>query len=428
VGCAANEDPREAIREARRELDAVIQEIQALAGFDTFLAPPRFQDVAAAAAERPLVYAAHAEPGGLALIVREADVVHVPLDELTTGAVRDRVRPYLAAYAAYRADAESGLPAWNAELDAITEWLWEVVLEPVLTEADGERELVVIAGGLLGLLPLHAAWTEDSSTASGRRHALDVAVFAYAPNARAVSAARSVAERTTASKALVVVDPQPVSAPALLSARIEGAAAAAAFPSAATVLTAGEATVAGFDREAGAADVLHLACHGFARLDAPLDSGLLLAGNRWVTLRDLLAMTLNVRLAVLSACETSLPGTELPDEVVALPTGLLQAGVAGVIASQWAVPDLGTAILMTEFYRRRADTTPAAALRDAQQWVRDTTNAEKIDEWEQALAEGVAWLPAEAGEALIDRLAFRDPEARDHAELRTWAGFAYVGV
>jgi CHAT domain-containing protein len=174
--------------------------------------------------------------------------------------------------------------------------------------------------------------------------------------------------------------------------------------------------------------VLHLACHGIADLDAPLDSGLLLAGNRWITLRDLFAMTLHVRLAVLSACETSLPGTELPDEVVALPTGLLQAGVAGVIASQWAVPDFGTAVLMTEFYRRHADATPAAALRDAQQWVRDKTNGEKVEEWQQALADGAAWLPPEVGEALIDRLAFRDPDARDHAGLPAWAGFAHVGV
>ena len=83
----------------------------------------------------------------------------------------------------------------------------------------------------------------------------------------------------------------------------------------------------------------------------------LLAGNRWITLR-VLAMKLHVRLAVLSACETALPGTGLPDEVVALPTGLLQAGVAGVIASQWAVPDLGTAILMAEFYRRWRGTSP----------------------------------------------------------------------
>jgi len=50
-------------------------------------------------------------------------------------------------------------------------------------------------------------------------------------------------------------------------------------------------------------------------------------------------MPLNVRLAVLSACETGLVGIDLPDEALALPTGLLQAGVASIVASQWIVPD-----------------------------------------------------------------------------------------
>jgi hypothetical protein len=53
---------------------------------------------------------------------------------------------------------------------------------------------------------------------------------------------------------------------------------------------------------------------------------------------NLLAMRLRARLAALSACETSRPGTALPDEVVFLPTGLLQAGVASVVASLWVVP------------------------------------------------------------------------------------------
>jgi hypothetical protein len=42
----------EDIRDARRELDAVIKEIQALPGFEDFLAPPTFEDITKAAAER----------------------------------------------------------------------------------------------------------------------------------------------------------------------------------------------------------------------------------------------------------------------------------------------------------------------------------------------------------------------------------------
>ena len=417
----------DAIREARRELDAVIEEIQAIPGFEGFLAAPTFEDVASAADERPIVYISPAEPGGLALIVRDRRVEHIVLDDISTDAVRERVAPYLRAYADYRSDPESGVGAWRSALDDTLQWLWDSVMAAVLEGFDAGSELVLVAGGLLGLVPLHAAWTEDASAPTGRLYALDRAVISYAPNARAVSAARAVAESAAATHALVVVDPQPVSADPLEWAASEGEVAAACAQRA-TLLAGGEATTDAFRREVEGTGLLHLACHGVADLEAPLDSGLLLAGNRWITLRDLIAMKLHVRLAVLSACETALPGTGLPDEVVALPTGLLQAGVAGVIASQWAVPDLGTAILMAEFYRRWRGTSPAVALRGAQQWMRDTTNDEKLEDWQRAQSTPGRWPPGGAGETLLDRLEFADPNARDHAEPWAWAAFAHVGV
>jgi CHAT domain-containing protein len=136
-----------------------------------------------------------------------------------------------------------------------------------------------------------------------------------------------------------------------------------------------------------------------------------------------------VRLAVLSACETLLPGTELPDEVVALPTGLLQAGAADVIASLWTVPDLESASLMVEFYGRwrTGDAEPARALRDAQLWVRDTPVADKIALYESAADGQADWPPASVADALLDRIARLDTPSGP-ADLVGWAAFAHVGV
>ena len=141
-------------------------------------------------------------------------------------------------------------------------------------------------------------------------------------------------------------------------------------------------------------------------------------------------MKLRVHLAVLSACETSLPGTDLPDEVVALPTGLLQAGVASVVASMWTVPDRATAMLMTDFYRRwrGVGDPPALALRDAQRWMRDTTNEEKRAAWMKAEADGAEWLPPSVAEAFLRATAYADPEARDHAAIPAWGAFTHVGA
>jgi CHAT domain-containing protein len=128
----------------------------------------------------------------------------------------------------------------------------------------------------------------------------------------------------------------------------------------------------------------------------------------------------NARLAVLSACETGIPGTDLPDEVVSLPTGLVQAGVAGVVASLWSVSDLSTMMLMARFYEgwMGEGLEPPEALRQAQIWVRDTTNGEKK-----------AYLQANLGDdGLPESSAWLSPDENDFAHPFYWAAFTYTGV
>ncbi|MFF4575679.1 CHAT domain-containing protein [Streptomyces sp. NPDC001410] len=425
----AHETDLDDIQAARDELDAVIGEIRNVPGYRDFLAPATFDDIARTADTCPLVYLTAAGPGGLALIVRGVDVGHVPLNRLTAATLRERTQRHLAVYAEYRAAPSAARTRWNRSLEDVTAWLWDDVMGPVMAELGDATEVVLIPGGLLGLLPLHAAWTPDTGRATGRRHVLDSMPVSYAPNSRSLNAARRLAAEVTPTRLLAIAEPWPVPATRLPAARYEAMVAAAAFQKAPTSLSGGEATFLSLEWGARRADVLHLACHGSVRLDSPLDSGLLLAGG-WVTLRRLLELPLRVRLAVLSACETAMPGTDLPDEVVALPTGLLQAGVAGVVASQWAVPDQATAMLMTEFYRswQWEGMAPAHALRAAQRWLRDTTNAEKIDHYRAALDERAGWLPEALAETFLDRLDLLVPDRHSHQRIHSWGGFAHVGA
>jgi len=256
----------DAIRAARRELDEVIEEIRHVPGYEQFLAPPTFEDVARSAEPGPLVYLAAAELGGLGLVVRGTDVVHVPLDELTAENLRTRVTGHLQTYADYRADRERHRADWYASLDRITAWLWTVAMGPVLECLEPDADAVFVPGGLLGLLPLHAAWTPDPTRPTGRRYALDVVPFSYAPNARSLQVARTIAAESPPSRLLAVVEPRPVRASPLPAARYEAMSVQAWFGSAAKVLPGGEATPRAFLREAVEADVLHLACHGYADL------------------------------------------------------------------------------------------------------------------------------------------------------------------
>jgi CHAT domain-containing protein len=117
---------------------------------------------------------------------------------------------------------------------------------------------------------------------------------------------------------------------------------------------------------------MHFCGHAFAGWSEPAQGGLMLAEDRVLTAKELSLMRLAMRLAVLSACETGVPGTELPDEVIGLPTALIESGVAGVVASLWSVADESTARLMEHFYRlwREDGVAPNEALRLAQMELR----------------------------------------------------------
>ncbi len=63
------------------------------------------------------------------------------------------------------------------------------------------------------------------------------------------------------------------------------------------------------------------------------------------------------------------------DEYIGLSSGFLYAGAATVISSLWAVDDLSTSLLMNRLYENMIPKKMgnAAALRDAQLWVRNLT-------------------------------------------------------
>ncbi|MGH8906678.1 MAG: CHAT domain-containing protein, partial [Egibacteraceae bacterium] len=378
-----------------------------------------FYLIAEQARTAPLVYIAATAPGGLALVVgTDGEVAEVRLPGLTADALLDRTRRYYLANIARLALGRED--QWDAVLDGLGAWLWREVMGPVLEAVRPAGEVVLIPAGYLALLPLHAAWTEDPSTAIGRRYALDEVCISYSANARALAAARQMAQETTADSILIVEEPSSVTAGPLDNASVEAVAVKRVFAGsqplrdagAIHTLRHGEATRAAVKAVLNKCAVLHLCCHGSANPGEPLSGGLLMANDEMLTVRDVMERRESpARLAVLSACETSVPGPGLPDEVIGLPTGLIEAGVAGVIGSLWSVPDLSTAVLMMRYYElwRTDGLEPREALRQAQRWVRDATSAELRDRYPN--------VPWPAGDS-------EHPFARPNA----WAAFTYTGA
>jgi CHAT domain-containing protein len=404
------------LRAAHADIDELLASIRAIEGFDQFGGVTGFDVVREAAADGVVTYIAGTECGGIALVVTpDGQVTPVWLEQLTDAELRARLSAYGRAYESREADPSASMAA----LDDLTRWSWDAVMAPVIDAVPEPKRAIMITMGYLGLVPLHAAWTPDSSTVTKRRYALDDLQLSVAPNARAVVEARKRAQRLEDNSVLVVADPGERLG-VLPHADAEARMVAAAFPQS-TILSRDVSRLTVLEQIA-AWSVIHFSCHAVGNVANPLASALVLQDGV-LTMRDFLEKRLNgTRLVALSACETALTGTALPDESVGLPVGLLQAGAAAVVGSMWPVPEVSTLMLMARFYEfwKRDGLEPAEALRRAQCWVRDATNMEKRTRFPDVLALSGSNVPEAAREFWEG--------ARIHAQPYHWAAFSYIGA
>jgi CHAT domain-containing protein len=168
------------------------------------------------------------------------------------------------------------------------------------------------------------------------------------------------------------------------------------------------------------AQLWHFACHGVADLEHPLESAVILTDGP-LTLREILGRPAGEhRLAVLSACETDIPDLNLVDEALSLSGGMLRAGVAGVVASQWEVDDEAAALLMLRFHTLfRGGMPPGRALVTAQAWLRAATYGELHHTYPDVVYEPVG-LTQSALEAWHRSQPFKHPHY--------WAAFTFTGA
>jgi CHAT domain-containing protein len=432
----------------RTDLVQVIEEVRTFA--PEFMPTPSFGNIEAAFATTEDtqaevgVYLLTTSQGGLALIIHAGSVTPVWLDALTADVSQNLLRGWLEAYNAFlRRQIDDANKQWFSQLDTVTGYLWEIIMEP-LAAALHELDVVpqenkkppvvsLIPTGLLALLPLHAAWTEDATAHNGRHYFLDDYAVRYAPSATVLLHCRDRANAIIVEQFLAIDEPKPIRGGGSLpnSAR-EVKAIASLFPTA-TVLQHEQASRKVTLDSLAAAQIVHFSCHGANNWQNPLDSCLLLAKDELLTVRDFLELDLpKVRFATFSVGESGMVNNALPNEVLMLSTALIQAGYAGVVASLWSVADVSTAMLMVRFYHywQEEGLEPVYALRAAQRWVRDTTNQEKADYFGQFVLGSKTSMPDTAAaeffsEAMLSKGGL---EARSFAHPFWWGAFYLTGV
>lgn len=271
---------------------------------------------------------------------------------------------------------------WLDEVKHTCGRLWTDLMQPVFArlQALGLAEnapVLLLPTGPIAMLPLHAAAPPD---AGPNVPFLDTFTLSYATGFSSLH--QPPAGRELPAKLTSVVDPSED----LPFAAMEHRLIAECFaPEARQQLQGSAATVERFLNAIPGSTYLNLACHGYFHWREPENSALVLAGNRTLSLRDLVSSELDlrqVRLVTLAGCETGVPQIYrrvvrnvyvlAADEPISVPMVWTAAGARAVVSALWPIDDFPTALLIGEFYRRHIaeGKTIALALREAQNWLR----------------------------------------------------------
>lgn len=113
-------------------------------------------------------------------------------------------------------------------------------------------------------------------------------------------------------------------------------------------------------------DIIHIASHSEFNPGSPEDSFIQFSDRR-LSLAQINELNLElppVDLLVLSSCQTALGDEDAEYGFAGL---AMQAGVKSALASLWSIDDMGTVVLMSDFYQQLKSTpSKSAALRQAQ--------------------------------------------------------------
>ena len=387
---------------AQRQLAATIESIRTIPGYERFLLPPVWEEIAREVATRhPLAYVITGEQGSVILVCSRVvgaaanndavvvDAVWTDFDAAQLSAILVGPQDGSDACGYLEAQLLGGRDRLIGALDETLPVLGRDLIAPLAAHLKSTEasSVTIVPCGHLGLLPLHAATWGVENNASLLLCSIAVG---YIPSARVLGIARAVRDAVVDEPPVLagVGNPLPSSQP-LHYAGAEVREIARYFLGSAThTLLEENATKVALRNAVGPANHVHLSCHGMYNPAEVLASGLKLSDGI-LTLRDILdeSTFAGVRLVGASACQTAITDmSRLPDEVVGLPAGFLMSGAAGVLGTLWSVNDLSTALLMERFYgyymkgdgvaNREGPLTPAVALSRAQRWLANVTAQE----------------------------------------------------
>lgn len=382
----ANEQDRMSLAD---DLRGLLARIHALDGFADFGLPPDRAALGAAGGEGPVVIINVTLSSGHAILITDSGIRALPLPGLALREVLARGQAFYAGLeraamedaaitgSGEATDGDTGGATGEAAMQAVLEWLWDTVAGPVLEELgltaatdatdDGQPPPRIwwATGGVLGVLPVHAAGYHRDPPTPSRRTVIDRVSSSYTPTVRALLHARrhrDGARSAADPSSLIVAMPTTPGYGNLPGAAAEAQALARMLPDALVLVepepgggTGEPPTKRRVLEQLKERAIVHFACHGEHHVADPASSRLLLHDHSEHPLNVAAFTTIDlshVELAYLSACDTASGqiSHDLLDEAMHLTTALQLAGFPHVVGTQWMVNDVIARNIARDFY------------------------------------------------------------------------------
>ena len=357
--------------------------------FESTLGPPTLDEISQAVQPGcPLVYMGAAPEASFAVMMDKDESGELELAAIRTEDCNSNTLAELVLFGRSPLSDEGTMSPYliaRAESERIDESILalcplvgEHLLRP-LSEwlvGRGASSVTIVPTGLFGLTPLHAiAWSDAAGSWKMLIDDFDIK-FTYSARLMIACKQRSLLRVTDVTRFIGVANPLPHSRP-LPGAKFETEIVRRLVAvDDATILYGEQATKEEVMDALPFATYVHLACHAGAQFfGQPWSAAVSLAGDRQLSAIEVARLEIPARLVVASACQTGIiQGYDELDESFSLAAAFIAAGAAGVVASLWAVDDYATALLMSKFYEGifLEGKAPAAALRQAQLWMRST--------------------------------------------------------
>ncbi len=247
----------------------------------------------------------------------------------------------------------------------VAETLAKDVFGPFFDKLSRYDRLYISADGALSLLPFEALVCDG-------KYVIERSQIAYIP-------ALQLLDETSKNSApaqlrlLLIADPMPSDKLRPLPYSLKEAQwIAELFPTdRCKILTGKEAARSVLmSPETSQYNIIHFATHSTVNRDDPLRSRIWLSpdttadSSDYLSLRDVMQLSLPADLIVLSSCESGGGRFQLGEGIEGFVRGFMSTGCRNVVVSLWDVEDFASAIFMKEFYRN-LQSGYASALRQA---------------------------------------------------------------